>query len=73
MMDEGDGYVGKLTQQAFEIGVLRHENAKLRELLLDVVLLAPNRGADIMRVEWSASDGSWLSIEDRMRELGVDA
>lgn len=54
------------------IGQLTVENAKLRELVRDVVLLAPNRGAGILRVEWSASDGSWLSIKDRMHELGVE-
>lgn len=72
LREQLESIVGRSFRTADKMACLADENAKLRELVRDVVLLAPNRGADILRVEWSASDGSWLSIKDRMRELGVE-
>lgn len=79
-MDEGDGYVGKLTQQAFEIGVLRHENAKLRETL-SILWFCQQCTTDCDDCKINDGDGKILepcaecacdSLCDRIRELGVE-
>lgn len=52
---------------------LAAENAKLRELVRDVVLLAGLNGCDVTKMQLKAHGGDWRTIWERMRELGVDA
>lgn len=47
------------------------ENAKLRELVRDVVLLAGLNGCDVTNMQMHAHGGDWRAIWERMSELGV--
>ena len=48
------------------------ENAKLRELVRDVVLLAGLNGCDVTEMQMHVHGGDWRTIWERMAELGVD-
>ena len=50
---------------------LAAENAKLRELVRDVVLLAGLNGCDVTKMQLHAHGGDWRTIWERMAELGV--
>lgn len=52
---------------------LKAENAKLRELVRDVVLLAGVNGCDVTEMRLRSRGGDWRTVWERMRELGVDA
>ena len=49
----------------------RAENAKLRELVRDVVLLAGLNGCDVTKMQMHVHGGDWRTIWERMAELGV--
>ena len=49
----------------------RAENAKLRELVRDVVLLAGLNGCDVTKMQMHAHGGDWRTVWERMSELGV--
>ena len=50
---------------------LQAENAKLRELVRDVVLLAGLNGCDVTKMQMHVHGGDWRTIWERMAELGV--
>ena len=50
---------------------LLDENAKLRELVRDVVLLAGLNGCDVTKMQMHVHGGDWRTIWERMAELGV--
>lgn len=50
---------------------LQDENAKLRELVRDVVLLAGLNGCDVTKMQMHAHGGDWRTVWERMTELGV--
>ena len=50
---------------------VERENAKLRELVRDVVLLAGLNGCDVTKMQMHAHGGDWRTIWERMAELGV--
>ena len=54
------------------IDALDKENAKLRELVLDVVLLASCDGVSVTKMQLHVKGGDWRTIADRMRELGIE-
>lgn len=47
------------------------ENAKLRKLVRDVVLLAGVNGCDVTKMRLYAHGGDWRTVWERMRELDV--
>ena len=47
------------------------ENAKLRELVRDVVLLAGCEGCDVTKMQMHVHGGDWRTVWERMSELGV--
>ena len=48
------------------------ENAQLRELVRDVVLLASCEGVSVTKMQLHVKGGDWRTIADRMRVLGVE-
>lgn len=48
------------------------ENAQLRELVRDVVLLASCEGVSVTKMQLHVKGGDWRTIADRMRELGIE-
>ena len=54
-----------------EVDQLQAENAKLRELVRDVVLLAGLNGCDVTKMQMHVHGGDWRTIWERMAELGV--
>ena len=50
---------------------VERENAKLRELVRDVVLLAGLNGCDVTKMQMHVHGGDWRTIWERMAELGV--
>ena len=54
-----------------EMERLEAENAELRELVRDVVLLAGVNGVDVTKMQLHAHGGDWRTVWERMRELGV--
>lgn len=54
-----------------EYDQLQAENAKLRELVRDVVLLAGLNGCDVTKMEMHVHGCDWRTIWERMAELGV--
>ena len=50
---------------------VERENAKLRELVRDVVLLAGCEGCDVTKMQMHAHGGDWRTVWERMTELGV--
>ena len=54
-----------------EYDQLQAENAKLRELVRDVVLLAGLNGCDVTKMQMHAHGGDWRTVWERMAELGV--
>ena len=53
------------------IANLNDENARLRELVRDVALLAGLNGCDVTNMQMQAHGGDWRTIWERMSELGV--
>lgn len=56
---------------ARHVAELSAENAKLRELVRDVVLLAGVSGCDVTKMQMHAHGGDWRTVWERMSELGV--
>ncbi len=50
---------------------VERENAKLRELVRDVVLLAGLNGCDVTKMQMHVHGGDWRTVWERMAELGV--
>lgn len=66
-----DSMVRQMEDMQFRIDSLHRENAKLRELVRDVVLLAGVNGCDVTKMQLHAHGGDWRTVWERMRELGV--
>lgn len=64
-------YTTKLREASRAERKLLDENAKLRELVRDVVLLAGVNGVDVTKMQLHAHGGDWRTVWERMRELGV--
>lgn len=76
---EQDGYTGMLTRLKFQNELLRHENAKLRELVRDMFGVIEDYEFDPIverqgkRGPYYEEDPSWrVGIRDRARQLGVE-
>ena len=63
-----DGHTNYIVLDAAD---MLDENAKLRELVRDVVLLAGLNGCDVTKMQMHAHGGDWRTIWERMAELRV--
>ena len=71
MLDANDELLMRLNAEYRVRQNLAAENAKLRELVRDVVLLAGLNGCDVTKMQMHAHGGDWRTVWERMSELGV--